>query len=1348
MENSDLHVVGIGASAGGLDAIQQLFDFIPNDTGMAFIIIQHLSPDFVSLMPELLGKHTQMPIFTAEDKQTIEPNCIYLNQRNKNLHIKGRELYLLDKGPKHNLNLPIDIFFHTLGEEYKEKSIGVILSGTGSDGSRGIKTIKEGGGVIIVQDPLSAQFDGMPNSAIATNLVDFILEPEKIADVFSKLPINRFLLATDIESSTSNDVLFNAILEEVYKFSGIDFREFKKNTLHRRLEKRMNIKNIEKLYDYLTYLKSNHEEKEALKNDFLIGVTQFFRDEEAFSALKTTIIPAICKSKKPSEVIRIWSAGCSTGEEVYSIAILFDDYIRTHKLNLDFKIFATDVDSNAVNTASTGSYFINSVNEIEKSYLEQYFLKTGDKIQIIKRIREKVVFSTHNLLNDPPFIKMDLISCRNLLIYLENKIQKKVMYNFHFALNKFGYLFLGNSESLGDIAKSFKTIDTKWKIFQNISESKYNPTQLIHDNKATTLSLANPTKAAHHPRIRFKENPEMIFHKFLSKKFSPASLFIDKNFDILFLTGNAGKRISHGEGFFQNNLLKIVSPDVAAVIRNGIRRLEKENKDIVIKDITTKNGENAISFDIKFHKPKNNDELRDIYFIQFSEDVIVKDEELVIKNIPVDEVSKQRLEDLENELKATKTELQNVVEELETSNEELQSSNEELMASNEELQSTNEELQSVNEELYTVNTELQEKNKELIFLNNDINNLFHSTEIATLFLDNHLRIRKFTPQLKTLFNLEDTDLGRPISSFNSNFNSEVQEGISTDSIKILQKLEYIEKEITDIQGNYYLKRISPFITDDKRIDGVVITFIEINDLKKKENELLEKNRVIEKSNDKFKQVFDESPIGKSLTSLDGKLKVNRAFREITGYTEEELNRMNWERITHPDDIEVSKNAMEGMMSSDNSVNFRKRFIHKDGHIVWTDLHSRKANDPISGEDYFLTAITDITKQIEAELALVEAKKIAESANIHKNYFLANMSHEIRTPMNGVVGFADLLKDEKLTFDERKSYLEIISGNANQLLNLIDDIVDVAKIEANQLKITQKECNVSKMLSELELNFNQLKSDKNKLALCFIAQIPDGYKDLTIQTDCSRLRQVLSNLLNNSFKFSEKGDITFGFRVENEKIIFHVKDQGIGIPNNKLDEIFERFKQINYENNAEFGGTGLGLAICKGIVEMLGGNISVKSKLNVGTEFIFDIPFKDVASKKIYQEKTTSKNIEYSSKTILIAEDDEVVRLYFQEVLSSTKATIIFAENGQIAVDTFAKNPGIDLVLMDIRMPVKNGFEAIDEILKINPKAIIIAQTANVMADEKEKCYHIGCKDYLTKPINKVKLFEALEKWIS
>lgn len=1512
---SELYVVGVGASAGGLDAIQQLFDNTPDNTGMAFVIIQHLSPDFVSLMPELLSKHTGMKIYTAKDKQTIEPNCIYLNQRNKNLHIKGRKLYLLDKGPKHNLNLPIDIFFHTLGEEYKERSVAVVLSGTGSDGSRGIKTIKEGGGIVMVQDPITAQFDGMPNSSIATNQVDFILDPKSLGNTFAKLSTNNMLLVKEDLNSETHENLIVSILTELFKFSNIDFRKYKRNTILRRLEKRMAINNIDQLYDYRTFLKSNPEEKEALKNDFLIGVTRFFRDDEAFQVMESNVIAAICNSKNTSETIRVWCAGCSTGEEVYSIAILIDSFIRNKKLNLDFKIFATDIDARALTAAGLGAFHINTINEISKEHLEQYFIKSGDKIQINKRIREKIVFSNHNIFMDPPFINMDLITCRNLLIYLDNKVQNKIMHRFHFSLNKYGYLFLGNSESLGEISKHFKTIDTKWKIYQNISDVKARAIEGSIDNKVQTFNFKSTERKTFNKRLRPKESPDLIFHKYISETFGPDSIFIDKNFEILFISGKGGNRLIHKSGLFENNLLKTVDKNTAIIIRNSIRRLEKENKDILIKDIANKTEDGIQKFDITIKKAKDNIYLQDVYILEFSKDVKVTEEELLqIKDIPLDEMSKQRYEDLENELDATKVELRGVVEELETTNEELQSSNEELMASSEELQSTNEELQSVNEELYTVNSELQQKNLELNYLNDDVNNLLNSTNIGTLFLDTNLRIRKFTPALQKLFKLEEADYGRPIASFASNFNDNTKEAILDDSKEVLKNKIIIEKEVQSNNEDQYFIRIVPFLTSNKQSEGVVITFFDINKLKNQELELklnathLNKAQKIAKLGSWYLDLETGEPTWTEelykMYGFDPKLPLppfeehqklftkeswdilsvalDKVIADGTPYElelktvkKDNTNGYMWvrgealrdhdnniyalwgaaqditERKLKDEDIELNNARLESLLRISQFPSDSKQDLldfaleeaisltkSKIGYIYYyNELTKRftlnswskevmhecevleqqteyaledtgcwgdavRQREPIIINDYekenpikkgtpeghvtlkkFLTIpliveneivavigvankpndynhadvrqlsllmdkVWKISERISLIKSLKKAKIKAEESDRLKSAFLANMSHEIRTPMNGILGFTNLLEEPNLTGEEQKEYIKIIRKSGDRMLSTINDIIDISKVEAGLVELSYKEINIHEEIKG-QYKFFKPEAEKKNIKLILNNSLPDSTQVLI--SDLQKLNSILTNLIKNAIKYTKDGTIEIGISKKNKNLEFYVKDTGIGIPKNRQKAVFNRFIQADIADKRALQGSGLGLAIVKAYVKLLGGKIWLTSEEGVGSIFYFTLPLENSKIKNLSNKEpnTIEKQLKAPKNlNILIAEDDEVSFKYLSLAIKDMAKEINHAKNGIEAIEICKKKPDLDLILMDIKMPILNGFEATKKIREFNKDIKIIAQTAFALDEDKKKSLEIGCNDYISKPINRDKLKEVLIKWVN
>ena len=1342
--NNDFYVVGIGASAGGLDAVQQFFNNMTDQSGIAFIVVQHLSPDFKSLMPELLSKNTKMEIFTAANNQEIKPNCIYLNQRNKNLVVKDNRLYLIDKAPKDHLNLPIDIFFHTLGENFKDRSIGVILSGTGSDGSRGIKTIKETGGTILVQEPESAQFNGMPNSAIYTNLPDFILPPKGLADRIIQFTQKRLDILPEITIEGEAEAIYRSILTEIHNFTGINFKKYKNNTLLRRLEKRMSLHNFTNLNEYYSYLKEKESEKNALKQEFLIGVTSFFRDKEAFAILRNRVIPAICQSKRSPEMIRIWTPGCSSGEEAYSIAILFDRFIRDTKSNLDFKIFATDIDKRALQRASSGCYPVNNFAEIDKEFFEDYFFKTGDQIQIIKRIREKIVFSQHDVTADPPFIRMDMISCRNLLIYFTAATQKGVLDNFQYALNKDGFLFLGNSESLGSVGKHFKIIDTKWKIFQNINEnfrslpsSRAEENQSINRFEFAQESITSQAKTKFTPKLN-----ETSFYKFLSKKHSPVSVFIDKEFTILFIQGDFKKWLSQNDGLYSNNLLGMIGAELASIIRNGIRQLIDKRKSLSIKNLLCTVAKEQIYTDLHFEIATGFDIADEIYLIQFGDTIREKaEEQIVLKDNDLSDFSRQRLDDLEYELKEKKVELQNVVEELEASNEELQSSNEELMSSNEELQSSNEELQSVNEELYTVNSEFQEKNKELANLNNDVNNLLNSIEIGTLFLDTDLNIRKFTPEIKRVFKLEESDIGRSIIAFASSFPDSVRQSIINDSKTALEKLVSTENEIQDSEGNWYLKRIKPFVTSDKKIDGVLITFININTLKSTATKLSDAEQrlsaALEAGNIAWWEL--ELPSGDVFFSKNKVTMLGLNPEEFRHYTD-------FTKIVHPDDYQKTMDAFGDMLSGDRDIyDCEYRIRNRSGEYQWFHdigkIISKDGENIIAGG-----VVVEVTQKKQLEINLKEAIKRGETANIYKNQFLANMSHEIRTPINGIVGFASLLNQEDLDSDTKAMYSSVIENSSSQLLNLINDIIEISKIEAGELNIIESDCQLSKLFTELETTFNQIKITKNKENIDIIAHIPSQHKELVIKTDCARLQQVIVNLLGNSLKFTEKGSIDFGFRIESENLEVFIKDTGIGMPSDKLDIIFERFQRLDQTDNAKYDGTGLGLAISSGIIKIMGGDIKVESKELEGTTFTFNIPFKKADPKSIKMNLHPKSDLnDFKDHTILIVEDEPVNYEFLYQILKRYKLNILWAANGSEAISIYQKNE-IDIVLMDIRMPVMDGYKATAEILKLDPNAKIIAQTAYAMSSDRQKCFESGFCDYISKPINKEEILSMLLKW--
>lgn len=823
----DQYIVGIGASAGGLEAIQELFDNISPDNNMSFIIVQHLSPDYKSLMAELLSKHTSMTVHEAENGMSVEPNNVYVIPSKKTMTIKNGKIKLTEKKVANIPNNAIDIFFQSLAEEKGSRSIAIILSGTGTDGTRGAEAVKKAGGLVIVQDPVTAKFDGMPNSAIIGGYADFILSPElmpeEIFNYVKEIPITKSFTS---EIGKHDEFAFSEILSVIHQHTSCDFTLYKRPTITRRISRRMSQHGINKLNAYLDFLHRHPDEIDTLCKEFLIGVTRFFRDPEAFDLVRKKIIPAIIDSKKPKEQVKIWVPGCSTGEEAYTIAILFRQYLDKINKDLSVKVFATDIDREAINFASGGIYPGSISKDISPAILSEYFVKEGKKYAVHPDIRKMVIFAHHDITKDPPFSKMDMVSCRNMLIYMNPVLQKKILSIFVFSLNYSGYLFLGSSETPGESRHSFTEISKKWKIYKNISSVK----SLNHEtlqNHAIRPFTRNSFQPAMSSARNSGQGMAETFNDVIGEEFGYAGLLIDENYELKQAVGNFNAYLSFPSKRLHFNVLKMVAEELSVALGTAVRRVLKSNEKVMMRNIRIKEKNKSRSVCLLVRPYLENGvhphSLRHLMIVLNDEK-----ETLTTQQNPEvfdkDAYDHQRMMDLELELKETKENLQAAIEELETSNEELQSSNEELLSANEELQSTNEELQSLNEELHTVNTEHQLKIKELIELNDDLNNYFKSTDIGQLFVDRNLVIRKFTPAMVNQVNVIENDIGRPITHISSNIK---YDQLIDDIQHVIENNDTIEKEIEGRNNRWYLMRIMPYIRRDRKTDGVVITFVDI-----------------------------------------------------------------------------------------------------------------------------------------------------------------------------------------------------------------------------------------------------------------------------------------------------------------------------------------------------------------------------------------------------------------------------------------------------------------------------------------------------------------------------------------
>ncbi|RAU82901.1 chemotaxis protein CheB [Pontibacter arcticus] len=825
-----LYVIGIGASAGGLQALEAMFSTIPQDN-VAYVIVQHISSEYRSLLTEILEQYSALKVQEAEHDAPLLPNRVYVIPSTKELTIENNRFSLKDKT---NLNRTqtVDTFFMSLAQDKKQRAIGVILSGTGTDGTKGIEAIKKEGGLVLVQDPTTARFDGMPRSAINSGYVDYILPPElmsaEILDYIKLGPFNGKLIEL---ADSEAEATFFQILDLVNGQTGIDFSNYKQPTIIRRISRRMNIKGINNFSDYLDYLNMNAEEVETLGKEFLIGVTKFFRDEEAYSFLDSTILPDLIDRKRANDQLRIWVAGCSTGEEAYSIAILVREYMDKVKKELEVKIFASDIDREALDFASKGLYTKSSLTDVSEDRLHDYFVREEGKYRVAQRVRRLVIFSPHNVTNDPPFSRIDLVSCRNMLIYLNPMLQKRVIGKFHYALSLHGYLFLGSSESVGDL-KSFEEVNKKWKVFRSAE-----PARSLGLSESFTGNLSKRPLVTSLPSqsrdLTAKQILQHSFNELLSEtvleEYGYAAVYVDESFDVLHAAGKFKKFLDLPEQSFTFNLLKLVPQDLAVSLGAMLRKAITEKEKVVAHNIQV-HQENQLRYINVVVKPYlvEKKQLQRYILVLFSEEqprIPLKPEQVVIVS---EGQYKSRVDELEQELQYTKDDLQAVVEELETSNEELQSTNEELLSSNEELQSTNEELQSLNEELHTINTEHQYKIKALIELDDDLNNYFRSTDIGQIFVDRRLIIRKYTPSATRLINLIESDIGRSIDHISNNLRYDKL----TDDIKlVINNNQVIERELQDKNGVWYQMRMLPYITQDRKIDGAIIIFVQINELK-------------------------------------------------------------------------------------------------------------------------------------------------------------------------------------------------------------------------------------------------------------------------------------------------------------------------------------------------------------------------------------------------------------------------------------------------------------------------------------------------------------------------------------
>ncbi|MCM3784975.1 PAS domain-containing protein [Neobacillus mesonae] len=1170
-------VVGIGASAGGLEALEAFFDHMVPDSGMSFVVVQHLSPDYKSLMAEILSKYTTMSISVAEHQMEIVPNHIYLIPPRKTMTIREGKLQLADSVKQSAINLSVDDFFVSLAAEYGERAVGIILSGTGTDGSKGIVEIKKAGGLVIVQDGQSAKFDGMPSSAKMTGKVDDILNPKDMSEKLLQhvRAFGVYPLAGDQERM-STEQFIQIIFEKIKEESGIDFTYYKRNSVLRRIERRMAMNNVPSIQEYMTYLEDHRNELTSLRKDLLIGVTNFFRDAEAFQIIYDKVLPRIFEKKSYSKEIRVWVAGCSTGEEAYSIAILLKKYAEQLEDDYNIKIFATDLDKESIEYASQGIYSQSNIHHLSEEDVDRFFIRDDDMFQVSKDIRKMIIFAPQNIIKDPPFRNLDLVTCRNMLIYLQPEMQVKALSLFHFALNPEGFLFLGPSETLGRYASHFEAFDRRWNIFchkNGKAESDSEAESQSFSMEGRASSYHNYKKAAVtavQPREQIQSKRPGDLYTMLAEEHISPGMIINHHNDVIHLIGPINEYLMLTQGKPSWNIYKMIDQNVAITVSSGIQKVRDMMQNVVYPAlrVNTNQGDRLIDLHIRPFSLKNKAYEKYVLLLFEEPQHLKQAEEIVMEPVHIDNTLKMRIFELEQELQRSEESLQATVEELETSNEELQATNEELVAANEELQSANEELQSVNEELVTVNTEFQFKIQELTDVNNDMNNFLGSTRIGTIFLDKRMCIRRFTPAITKEINLMDVDYGRPIQHISHHFK---YESLVDDAQHVLKTFEPFEKEIQSQDGTWYSMRILPYRTVDNFTSGVVLTFVNITDLKAVNEELL-----------KLSYAIEQSPSMTVITDVRGKIEyANPKFTEVTGYTLEEAKGQDLSCYSHNDFSirEVFKTALGDDIWKGEILSFRK-----DGEEFWESVKMIPITDKKGEIIHFVKLSEDISERKNAEEMLRKTEMLSAVGQL-----AAGIAHEIRNPLTALKGFTKLLSKK----ESGNAYIDIMLTELDRIEQIVSELLVLAKPQAVQFTEHGLEPIIQDVIMLLETQ-----AIMNNVEITAICE-----PDVKVMCVENQIKQVFINVLKNAIEAMPGGGKIHISVLLNEQgnIMVSFVDNGAGIPEAKLARIGEPFYSTKDK------GTGLGLMVSYKIIENHQGTIQIESEEGKGTVVLIQIP---------------------------------------------------------------------------------------------------------------------------------------------
>jgi two-component system, chemotaxis family, CheB/CheR fusion protein len=1330
---ADFPVVALGASAGGLDALRKLFDALPADIGMAFVVIQHLDPTHASMMVDLLASHTKNKVQQASNGMPIERGNVYVIPPGSYLSIRGDVLHLSEPSERHGARLPFDFFLRSLATERGVHAICVILSGTGSDGSRGLEVIKQKGGLVVVQSPEDAAYDGMPRSAIKTGFADFVLPVAKIPETLVKYGAQLHARRSPRRraSRVDNPIWLGAIIDLLRARTSHDFALYKPGTLRRRIERRMAVAAIVDGDRYLDTLMQDSGELELLAQDLLINVTSFFRDREAFDLLADEIVPDLVRRVEPGQPLRVWVAGCSTGEETYSIAMLFLEELASTERKTPLQIFASDVDSDALAFARNGIYPESIATDVSPDRLARFFVKEESSYRIVPELRGLVVFTTQDVLADPPFSRLDLVSCRNLLIYLRPEAQERVLQLFDFALREGGILFLGGSETTTGLDDRFKPISKPHRIYRHIGHTR-----------AVTASFplgGGLVPSLGGPRRRVSGvSPRDLTTRALLEAYAPAAVLINRKGQCLYYSGATDRYLQVAAGEPSRDLVAMVREG----LRNGLRMaIQQASRDQVSASVTgarvSRDGSSA-AVTIAVQPLQSEDEpLLLVSFVDELEPAERADRPIVTTN------TDSRVSELEQELDATRKELQNAIRDLKISNEEQAAINEEAMSVNEEFQSTNEELvtskeelQALNEELTALNNQLHETLERQRSASNDLQNILDSAGVATLFLDSDLNIRFFTPATKSVFRIIAGDIGRPLADLTllaSDAN------LLADTRAVLSSAVPIGREIEAQNGNWYIRRILPYRTQDGRIEGVVITFADISEMKAAEREI------------RAARLYSDSiidTIRQPLVVLDETLRLvsaNRSFYSTFGLEPEGAVGQQLDAVAGRHAGAEGLGAFLARVQADPSLGEAYEAeieLPSLGRRLLL-LNASELREGPHGNPKILLAIDDITERRRSVEALGAARREAEQANRGKSRFLAAASHDLRQPLQTLSFLQDLLA-KQITDATVLPLVDRLGETVSAMSGMLDTLLDINQLEAGIVRREIVGFPVNMLFDQLRSQF-AYHTTAHRLGWRVVPC------RLRVRSDPRLLEQMIRNLLSNAVKYTSKGKVLLGCRRRSDKLRIEVWDTGIGIPAEQLSAIFEEFHQLDNPARERSKGIGLGLAIVQRLAELLDHTVDVRSRPGKGSVFRVEVPLMaDEPTARPQIRQPDAETITRQRGTILIVEDEPVVREMIELLLQGEGYRTMAAEDAEAAL-TLVRRCTVrpDLVLADYNLPNgPNGVQmvaSLQQALGHNIPAIILS--GDISTDTLREIAQ-GRLTHLSKPVTAATLVHLIAEQLT